>query len=254
MTLNMLRRSRINPKMSAYTQLFGSFDYNTTPLAPLETKAFVHEQTRQRELYADHGKVGYVIGNSPQYYRHLYFYLPSTRGNRHTDTYVFIPSKVELLANAAADRATTALEEFTAAMKANRNRNISFTNKSINNAIGVLSNLLKPTTRCTVNTTTSPRVSEVAAQRPKVDYNNNNNDAQRPRVNNNTNNDVSSPRVLRPRAKVHQQKYARATRLYSIFGEPTRLVEHKGYISDFDKKEGYYNVKYQDRNDEEYTD
>ena len=45
MTLNMLQRSRINPKMSAYTQLFGEFDYNQTPLAPLGTKEFVHERT-----------------------------------------------------------------------------------------------------------------------------------------------------------------------------------------------------------------
>ena len=60
--------------------------------------------------------------------------------------------------------------------------------------------------------------------------------------------------VLRPRAKVHHQKYSRGTRVYRIFGEPTRLVEHRGYISDFDKKEEYYNVKYQDGDNEEYTE
>ena len=93
-------------------------------------------------------------------------------------------------------------------MKAKRNRDIPFTDKSINNAIGVLSNLLKPTTRAAVNNTaTRPRVSEVEAQRPRVDNNNNNNDVQPPRVNNNTNNDVPPLRVLRPRAKVHQQNY-----------------------------------------------
>ena len=61
MTLNMLRRSRINPKLSAYTQLFGMFDYNQTPLAPLGTKAFVHERPNQRRTHADHGKIAYVI-------------------------------------------------------------------------------------------------------------------------------------------------------------------------------------------------
>ena len=169
--------------MSAYTQLFGLFDYNRTPLAPLGTEEFVHERTGQQGSHADHGKVGYIIGNSPQHYRHLYFYLPSTRGNRHIDTYIFIPSESELPENSAADRATTALEEFTAAMNAKRNRDIPFTDKSINNAIGVLSNLLKPTTQATGNTTTTrPRVSEVEAQRLRVDNNNNTNDAQPPRV------------------------------------------------------------------------
>ena len=41
----MLQRSRINQKMSAYTQFFGAFDYNQTPIAPLGTNAFVHERT-----------------------------------------------------------------------------------------------------------------------------------------------------------------------------------------------------------------
>ena len=104
MTLNMLHRSRINPKMSAYTQLFGVFDYNWTPITPLGTKAFIHKRIGQRRSHVDHGKVGYVIEPLPQQYWHIYFYIPTTRGNRHTDTYVFIPSKFELPKNAAADR------------------------------------------------------------------------------------------------------------------------------------------------------
>ena len=41
MTLNMLRRLRINPKLSAYAQLFKIFDYNETPLAPIGTEVFI---------------------------------------------------------------------------------------------------------------------------------------------------------------------------------------------------------------------
>mmetsp|Transcript_20180 Transcript_20180/g.41904 ORF Transcript_20180/g.41904 Transcript_20180/m.41904 type:complete len:183 (-) Transcript_20180:163-711(-) len=37
-TLNMLRPSRLNPKLSTYNQFFGNFDFNKTPLAPLGTK------------------------------------------------------------------------------------------------------------------------------------------------------------------------------------------------------------------------
>ena len=93
MTLNMVRCSRINPKMSAYTQLFGLFDYNQTLLAPLGTKAFVHERSEQRNLTTDHGKVGYVIGPSTKHYRHINFYILLTRRKQDTDTYVFIPTK-----------------------------------------------------------------------------------------------------------------------------------------------------------------
>ena len=77
----------------------------------------------------------------------MYFYIPTTRGNRHTDTYVFMPSKFELPENAAADQVTKALEEFTTVTKLKQNQDIPFTNKSINNHIGVISNLLKLATQ-----------------------------------------------------------------------------------------------------------
>ena len=151
----------------------------------------------------------------------MYFYNPSTRGKKHTDTYVFISSKFKLPKNAVADQATKALEEFTATMKAKQNCDITCIDKSINNAIGVLSNLLKSTTQvAATNNATRLRVLEVEAQLPRVDNNNHNNYVQPPRVNTNTNNDVQPsrvnnntndnvrpPRVLRQRATIHQQKY-----------------------------------------------
>ena len=42
-TLNMLRGSQINPKLSAYNQLFGNFDFNRTLMAPLGTKCIIFE-------------------------------------------------------------------------------------------------------------------------------------------------------------------------------------------------------------------
>ena len=76
MTLTILRRSRINPKLSAYNhQIFRNFDYNATPLAPLGTKAFVHERPRQRPSHGVHGKIRYVIGPSMHHYRHLNYYI-----------------------------------------------------------------------------------------------------------------------------------------------------------------------------------
>jgi hypothetical protein len=42
LTLNLLRSSRVNPKLSAYAYLSGNFDFNKTPLAPPGTKVVVH--------------------------------------------------------------------------------------------------------------------------------------------------------------------------------------------------------------------
>ena len=73
-----------------------------------------------------------------EHYRELTFYVPSTRGIRNTDTYVFLPTKFELPANAAADRATAALEEFTSAIKQPKTKQIPFKTASINKAIDAL--------------------------------------------------------------------------------------------------------------------
>ena len=50
LTLNLLRPSRINPKLSAYEILEGVFDYNKHPLAPPGCKALIHEAPTKRKL------------------------------------------------------------------------------------------------------------------------------------------------------------------------------------------------------------
>jgi hypothetical protein len=43
LTLNMLRFSHRNPNKSANQEVYGSFDFNKTPLAPLGTKALTYD-------------------------------------------------------------------------------------------------------------------------------------------------------------------------------------------------------------------
>jgi restriction endonuclease len=47
LTLNLLRKSRKNPKLLAHAQLQGQFDYNATPLSPPGTKVTIHENPDQ---------------------------------------------------------------------------------------------------------------------------------------------------------------------------------------------------------------
>jgi hypothetical protein len=103
-TLNMLRRSRINLKLSAYTQIFGGFDYNRTPIASIGTKAVVHLRTKKkgRTTFGDHVVIGWTIGPALDHYWHLDFYIPKTRGTRVSDTVVFLPEKYSMPTTAAA--------------------------------------------------------------------------------------------------------------------------------------------------------
>ena len=48
LTLNLLRPSRLNSKLSAYAQLEGAFNFNRTPLVPPGVKTLVYEKPSQR--------------------------------------------------------------------------------------------------------------------------------------------------------------------------------------------------------------
>ena len=50
LSLNLLRGSRINPRLSAYAQIYGAFDFNRTPLAPPGTHVLIHETPSARNL------------------------------------------------------------------------------------------------------------------------------------------------------------------------------------------------------------
>ncbi len=48
LTLNMLHFSCRNPKISANQEVYGAFDFNKTPLAPLGTKALIYDDLTSR--------------------------------------------------------------------------------------------------------------------------------------------------------------------------------------------------------------
>lgn len=69
LTLNLLRPSRINPRLSAHAQLNGAFDFNRTPLAPPGTKVVAHVKATNRTTWATHGLRGWYVGPAPEHYR-----------------------------------------------------------------------------------------------------------------------------------------------------------------------------------------
>jgi hypothetical protein len=65
LTLNLLRQSRMNPRLSAHSFLNGPFNFNRTPLAPVGTKVIVHENPSIRGTWDAHGVDGWYIGYAP---------------------------------------------------------------------------------------------------------------------------------------------------------------------------------------------
>jgi hypothetical protein len=68
-TLNLLRGSRINPKLSAWAQVNGTFDFNRTPLGPPGCRVVAHEKPAKRKTWAPHGLDGWYVGPALDLYR-----------------------------------------------------------------------------------------------------------------------------------------------------------------------------------------
>ena len=92
LTLNMLCFSRQNPKKSANQEVYGNFDFNKTPLAPLGTKVLIYNDPASRASWAPHTTDGYYVGPASNHYRCLQFYIPATRRFCFADTWRLYPT------------------------------------------------------------------------------------------------------------------------------------------------------------------
>jgi hypothetical protein len=95
-TLNLLQQSRINPRMSAYAQLNGHFDFNRTPLVPPGTRIIAHEKPDQRESWDPNGVDGYYLGPALDHYRCYQVHITKTEGTRIVNTVEFYPAKLAM--------------------------------------------------------------------------------------------------------------------------------------------------------------
>ena len=116
LTLNLLRRSRINPCLSAQAQVHGPFNFDRTPLGPPGTKVLVHEKPNNRETWAPHAVDGWYLGPAMNHYRCFRVWINSTQAERITDTLTWFPSKVLMSTASSSDAAIAAANDLTHAL------------------------------------------------------------------------------------------------------------------------------------------
>ena len=92
-TLNLLHSSRLNPKMSTYTHIFGKFNFAASPLASSGTKIVTHITPEQRLTWELIGEAGWYVGPSINHYRYVQYYFPRTKIVRICDTVTFSPQQ-----------------------------------------------------------------------------------------------------------------------------------------------------------------
>jgi hypothetical protein len=107
-TLNMLRTSRINPKLSAATHIYGQYDFNRAPMAPPGKIIIAHETPNRRRTWAPHRQDGWYKEPAMKHYRCYTVYITKTRGERVVETVDFFPKKFTLPFPSAPDLATKA--------------------------------------------------------------------------------------------------------------------------------------------------
>ena len=155
-TLNLLRPSRINPRLSAEAQLNGAFDYNATPFAPPGSRILVHEKVDKRRTWAPHGVEGWYLGRAPEHYRCHRVYISKTASERIADTVEFFPSQCKMPQNSSTDAATAAATALTNAL-VNPSPSTPFANIG-NEQMDALQQLAKIFASSTSNDAKSPRV------------------------------------------------------------------------------------------------
>jgi hypothetical protein len=116
LTLNLLRGSRINPRLSAQAQIHGAFDYNRTPLAPPGIKVLVHEKPHTRETWAPHAVEGWSIGPAMHHYRCHRVWIKATQSERIADTLEWFPAVIPMPTGSSSDRILAAAADLAQAI------------------------------------------------------------------------------------------------------------------------------------------
>jgi hypothetical protein len=117
LTLNLLRTSRINPTISAATQIFGQFDFNRTLLAPPGIRAVAHVSPKARGTWAPHGEDVWYVRPAPDHYRCYKVCMVATNRTRIVDTVEFSPQHVKMPHLSSQEMAIQAARELTFALR-----------------------------------------------------------------------------------------------------------------------------------------
>jgi hypothetical protein len=96
-TLNLLRGSRLNPRLSAWAQFHGHFDFNISPIAPPGICVIAHDKPADRDTWSPHGSEdGWYIGPALESDRCFTVWIWDTKQTHISDTLSWFPSKVTM--------------------------------------------------------------------------------------------------------------------------------------------------------------
>ena len=119
LTLNLLRKSNVTPKISAFAHVHGHHDYMKKPFAPLGCAVQSHVKPEDRRTWDARADAGYSLGTSMEHHRCYRVYITKTRATRISDTVFFQHQYITNPTISPESSVIAAAQQLTAALKGN---------------------------------------------------------------------------------------------------------------------------------------
>ena len=71
LTINLLRKATLNPRISAWEYYNGAFEYSATPLGPLGCKIMINNTSNKRKYWGQRVREGFSVVPALQHYRSI---------------------------------------------------------------------------------------------------------------------------------------------------------------------------------------
>ena len=169
LTLNLLRSSHINPRLSTYAVLEGESNFDRTPLAPPVTKALVYKDPKTRTTWETHARDAWYVGPAPDHYRCFRFFMPNTKGFRISKTAKFFPAYCTIPTIDAENTAIVASQDLVTALTKHKTNKLQFSKthqKTLKKLASIFSQAIKPSSS-TLPDNPPPRVEDDQSLRVK---------------------------------------------------------------------------------------
>ena len=115
--VNIVRKCRQNPLLSTWAAMEGEYHFDATPIAPPGSEMLLHEKPNRRKSWGFNAKKAWYLGPCFQHYRSFRGLLPSTGGERISDTVRFKHHAITIPQLTPADRILEAAKQLEAAIK-----------------------------------------------------------------------------------------------------------------------------------------
>ena len=116
LAVNIVRKCRQNPLLSAWAAMMGEYHFDATPIVPPGTEMMMHEKPNRRRTWGFNAKKAWYLGPCFKYYRNVHGWVPATGGKRINDTVRYKHHAIAVPQLMAADRILEAAKQLDSAI------------------------------------------------------------------------------------------------------------------------------------------